>query len=64
MEQGEVVCAYIAKGCLFGFALTASEVTEHMQTDTCDSRVLPLISPAVHLRGSVWKSKGAFSRLR
>lgn len=53
MEQGKVMCAYIAEGCLFAFALTASELTEHMQTDTCDSRVLPLISPAVRLRGSL-----------
>lgn len=59
----ELMCAYIAEGCLFGFSLTASELTEHMQTDTCDSRVLPLISPAVHPRGSVWKFKGVFSYL-
>lgn len=59
----ELMCAYIAEGCLFGFTLTASELTEHMQTDTCDSRMLPLISPVVHLWGSVWKSKGVFSCL-
>lgn len=64
MAQVKVMCAYIAEGCLFSFTLTASELTEHMQTHTCDSRVLPLISPAVHLRGSVWKSEGAFSCLR
>lgn len=60
MEHGKVTCAYFAEGCLLGFTLTASELTEHMQTDTCDSRVLSLISSAVHLRGSVWISKAAF----